>query len=110
MSLLAGITAVNKSTILLRGGGNRERFGAPLWHPESQDSLKKTARWIIVYLPGMFAGMVGTMSLISQNWNHRGVVKLTVAFYTIVGIGILLAIILVFARGKFWPLFTQIGH
>ncbi|KAF8660104.1 hypothetical protein AX16_001662 [Volvariella volvacea WC 439] len=87
MSLLNGITAVNTSILILREG-MREDF-----MPRIRYDLMNSARWIGLYVPGMSAGMVGLMSLVIQHWNDRGIVKLTIAFYSIVGFGVVLGIL-----------------
>ncbi|KAF6751715.1 hypothetical protein DFP72DRAFT_1034123 [Ephemerocybe angulata] len=46
--------------------------------------------WIVLYIPGMFAGVVGLMALVVKyHKTHGGVLKLTAGFYTVVGAGIL---------------------
>ncbi|KIJ95460.1 hypothetical protein K443DRAFT_329151 [Laccaria amethystina LaAM-08-1] len=60
-------------------------------HPE------KTAWWILLYVPGMFAGISGLMSLVVQHLDNVGVRKLTIAkFYSIIGIGVLIFLIAMF--------------
>lgn len=52
--------------------------------------LKSASWWILLYIPGMLAGIIGLMSLIHKfGHGHQGITKLTASFYTIVGIGII---------------------
>jgi hypothetical protein len=44
-------------------------------------------------VPGMFAGISGLMSLVVQHLDNVGVRKLTIAFYSIIGIGVLIFLI-----------------
>ncbi|KAJ3512095.1 hypothetical protein NMY22_g15435 [Coprinellus aureogranulatus] len=46
--------------------------------------------WVVLYIPGMFAGVVGLMALVVKDHKvHPGVLKLTAGFYTVVGAGVL---------------------
>ncbi|KIJ99261.1 hypothetical protein K443DRAFT_102558, partial [Laccaria amethystina LaAM-08-1] len=52
--------------------------------------LKSASWWILLYIPGMLAGIIGLMSLIHKfGHGHHGITKLTASFYTIVGVGII---------------------
>ncbi|EAU84073.2 hypothetical protein CC1G_06935 [Coprinopsis cinerea okayama7 len=55
--------------------------------------LRPTMWWTVLYLPGMFAGMVGLMSLVVQNFHIEALKILTVVFYTIVGFGIMVGLL-----------------
>lgn len=49
--------------------------------------------WVILYIPGMFAGVVGLMALVVKDHrSHPGVLKLTAGFYVVVGAGILVVV------------------
>ncbi|KAF8653569.1 hypothetical protein AX16_003879 [Volvariella volvacea WC 439] len=87
MSLLSGFTAVHVA-ILIRLG-KRDRIE---WN-EMQEMLTTALAWIVVYIPGMITGMTGLMSLVVQNWEDRGVYKLTIGFYTIVGFGLVFGLL-----------------
>lgn len=88
MSLLNGCTAVHAAHLAKKDGYEA------VAHPE------KTAWWILLYVPGMFAGISGLMSLVVQHLDNVGVLKLTIAFYSIIGIGALIILIGMF-RGAF---------
>ncbi|TFK31959.1 hypothetical protein BDQ12DRAFT_639416 [Crucibulum laeve] len=77
MSMLNGITAVHAAVVVMNGG----------------KSTGEAAWWIVLYLPGMFAGMSGLMSLVVKHWYDAGVRKITIAFYSIVGIGAVIVFI-----------------
>ncbi|EAU84059.2 hypothetical protein CC1G_06921 [Coprinopsis cinerea okayama7 len=78
------------------GKGEDEKDGDSAPGQESEtpisvaiDPLKWVAWWILLYIPGMFAGIVGLMALVVKARDHAGVRKLTAGFYTIVGAGAL---------------------
>jgi len=76
MSLLNGITVVHIAWIMR--------------NPISNASHKSSAFWVILYIPGMIAGMAGLMSLIIQNRHDSGVMNLTIGFYTVIGFGVII--------------------
>ncbi|TFK75698.1 hypothetical protein BDN72DRAFT_885711 [Pluteus cervinus] len=116
MSLLNGITAVNVASIVLKA---RKVHGDYWVDEELQDKRKKLERLRSEVeqeeaarseyggsmrsknssatlgrdLPGMFAGMAGLMSLVSQHLHDRRLVILTAVFYSIVGLGICISLI-----------------
>jgi len=49
-------------------------------------------------IPGMFAGIAGLMSLVVKAKDHAGIRKLTAGFYTIVGAGTLIVVLVVIYR------------
>jgi len=81
MSLLNGCTAIHAAHLAMKDGYKA------VAHPE------KTAWWILLYVPGMFAGISGLMSLVVQHLDNVGLRKLTIAFYSIIGIGVLIFLI-----------------
>lgn len=56
------------------------------------DPMRRVFWWIILYVPMMFAGIVGVMTLAVKNFENKAVVKLTAGFYTVVGTGILIVL------------------
>ncbi|TEB25446.1 hypothetical protein FA13DRAFT_1765771 [Coprinellus micaceus] len=49
--------------------------------------------WVVLYIPGMFAGVAGLMALVVKDRRrHAGVLKLTAGFYVVVGAGVLAVI------------------
>ncbi|KAF9011847.1 hypothetical protein BDQ17DRAFT_792344 [Cyathus striatus] len=83
MSLLNGITAVHAAcAILMRDFDHKEKA-----------NTGKAAWWLLLYIPGMFTGMVGLMSLVVKHIHEGGVRKLTISFYCIVGGGVILLLI-----------------
>ena len=101
MSLLNGFTAIHAAHLAMKDGYKA------VAHPE------KTAWWIVLCMyalpsqtligeltflplldvPGMFAGISGLMSLVVQHLDSIGLRKLTIAFYSIIGIGVLIILI-----------------
>ncbi|TFK29559.1 hypothetical protein FA15DRAFT_664107 [Coprinopsis marcescibilis] len=57
------------------------------------DPLKVVAWWIVLYIPGMFAGITGLMALVVEAQGHGGIRGLTAGFYAIVGAGTLFTIL-----------------
>lgn len=49
--------------------------------------MKSVPLWIFLYIPGMIAGMSGLMNLVKHSEGHKGVTKITIGFYLIVGLG-----------------------
>lgn len=94
----------------LKGGSRPERRGSGSLDKEEPSSLEEEAKidapikvvlnpmrwvswWIILYIPGMFAGVVGLMSLVVKDRKrHAGILKLTAGFYVVVGAGILVTV------------------
>ncbi|KAJ2925346.1 hypothetical protein H1R20_g11746, partial [Candolleomyces eurysporus] len=56
------------------------------------DPMRHVFWWIILYVPGMFAGIVGVMTLAVKNIENKAVLKLTAGFYTVVGTGVLIVV------------------
>jgi hypothetical protein len=59
----------------------------------SQTLIDELTSMLRLDLPGMFAGISGLMSLVVQHLDNVGVRKLTIAFYSIIGIGVLIFLI-----------------
>ncbi|KAF8660096.1 hypothetical protein AX16_001654 [Volvariella volvacea WC 439] len=86
MTLLNGVTSLHASGIIIAEKIDQEPSIV------TQDRLGRLPRWCLFYIPGMIAGMAGTLSLVSQN-THIGFVKvLTGIFSALVVLGVLIAI------------------
>lgn len=111
MSLLNGITAIHVALLFVKAspkerlegaevevpmddlGAEQEEQAAQLTSlkPEKlgQKPFKKSVPlWILLYIPGMIAGMSGLMNLVKHSEGHKGVLKITIGFYIIVGLGL----------------------
>ncbi|TFK75687.1 hypothetical protein BDN72DRAFT_451227 [Pluteus cervinus] len=90
VSLVNGITAVNVAALVSRAHKRNAEKAA-----EVDVDASDTSGWIALYIPGLLAGISGLMSLVVQNWDIVALRKLTIAFYTIVGLGLGIAILVI---------------
>ncbi|KIJ57272.1 hypothetical protein M422DRAFT_149965 [Sphaerobolus stellatus SS14] len=79
MSLLSGLTSLHVAFIAWRSGEYEER---------RRLESEKAAWWIVLYIPGVIAGMTGITSLIYQNKSNQAVLRLTIGFWCIVSAGL----------------------
>ncbi|PPQ92514.1 hypothetical protein CVT25_010347 [Psilocybe cyanescens] len=83
MSLLSGMTALHVAILVIN-------------NPEDDIQLKSktSAWWIVLYIPGMIAGMIGLMSLVVKVADQvPSVLGLTIAFYSVIGASLIVGII-----------------
>jgi len=81
MSLLNGLTALHVAILVV--------------HKQEDESVKTKAAmwWLLLYIPGMIAGITGLMSLVVKVAPYvPDVVRLTIAFYFIVGAALIVSI------------------
>jgi len=92
MSLLNGLTALHVAILVVL-------------HPEGEAKDSKTAAWwILLYVPGMMAGVIGLMSLVGKVATHsHPLLSLTVSFYLIIGassiVSFISTIVIYYRRG-----------
>jgi len=85
MSLLNGLTALHVAILIV---------GNPDPEAESPMKTKQAAWWVVLYVPGMIAGMSGLMSLVAKTADKiPQVLGLTLAFYAIVGASLIVSIL-----------------
>ncbi|KAH9474788.1 hypothetical protein JR316_0013253 [Psilocybe cubensis] len=83
MSLLSGMTALHVAILVIN-------------NPDDDIQLKSktSAWWLVLYIPGMVAGMIGLMSLVVKVTDRsETVLGLTIAFYSVVGASLVVGII-----------------
>ena len=101
MSLLNGCTAIHAAHLAMKDGykavAHPEKTAwwilLCMYSASSQTLIDKLTYPPLVDVPGMFAGISGLMSLVVQHLDNVGVRKLTIAFYSIIGIGVLIFLI-----------------
>ncbi|PPQ66434.1 hypothetical protein CVT24_007200 [Panaeolus cyanescens] len=113
MSLLNGLTALHVAILIVHNNDMEKAMEEMRERRSSEDVVeaseaapevenveeprpvaiiqsKKAIWWVLLYLPGMIAGMAGLMNLVVKVGNRMpDVVRLTIAFYFIVGAGLL---------------------
>jgi len=83
MSLLNGLTALHVAILVVNNPDD-----------DVQLKSKRAAWWIVLYIPGMVAGMVGLMSLVTKVASQSaGLLGLTIAFYSVIGASLVVGVI-----------------
>ncbi|KDR77317.1 hypothetical protein GALMADRAFT_139310 [Galerina marginata CBS 339.88] len=83
MSLLNGLTALHVAILVVNNPDD-----------DVQMKSKTAAWWIVLYIPGMIAGMIGLMSLVTKVAGQvPEILDLTIAFYSVIGASLVVGIL-----------------
>ncbi|KAF8892898.1 hypothetical protein BD779DRAFT_1436605, partial [Infundibulicybe gibba] len=99
MSLLNGITAVQVAITIFMDNESHGKAKRAAWWILLCECPPRVCDWMGLLIwenidvPGMFAGMIGLMSLVVHNHSHKGVIKLTGVFYSLVGVGVVVSLL-----------------